>query len=622
MVRRYLLSLIKVFFFYMLLFALCREIFLVYFADQVMRNGLSVFFLSLYKAIPLDISTAGYLLFIPLLLLLLANLFIAKFWMRVLRFYLLTTSFLCALLAMAEIGVYMEVHVKLYFNLLTHLQHFSELIQSISPALLFTVLALIAVLCYVAARVLKKLIPDEPIGDRLNAFSVIQLIGVFAISVPLLVLMCRGGLRPIPINEGEVYFSNNQCVNDATVNPLWSIVHSYIETRHVLDGAAYNTMPDAQADEIVNRLFTVEKDTTIQLFKVARPNVCVLILESWSADLIESLGGYKGLTPNFEKLIKDGYLFTNIKPAGHVSDQGVPAILSGYPALPIGSAINQPGKQVNLANINNQFSAAGYYSSFFFGGQLIYGNIKTYIFRNAFKQVTEQQNLPSSIPAGRLGIHDSIMLSLWHDSINNYQQPFLSALFTLSTHAPFDESSPRLIDWGGIEQPYLNSAVYSDRQLGKFFEDAKKERWYDNTVFIIVADHSHGTPRTYSYDSPEFYHIPLLIYGGALKQEFRGVKNERLGSQTDIASTLMHQLGFSSAPYRWSKNLMNPYTQQFAFYTFDEGFGFVDTSGVVIWNHRFPSQNQNTGKTIPAQKTLFSKGAAMLQVLMNDFLSK
>jgi len=622
MTARYLRNLFKVFFFYLVLFALCREIFLLYFAAQVLPNGAGIFLLSLYKAIPLDISTAGYLTFLPLILLLLANFFAARFWMSVLRGYLFFTSFICALLAMAEIGVYREVHVKLYFNLLTHVLHFSELISSISLTLLFTVLGLIGLLSYFSMRLLNRLFTHDVSPAKLTLKSVSGLLLAFVTVGTLLVLGCRGGLQPIPINEGEVYFSNNQCVNDATVNPLWSIVHSYIEQRHVLDGNLYQAMPDTEANEIVDKLFTVEKDTTIHLFKVAHPNVCVLILESWSADLIASLGGYHGLTPNFEKLVSQGYLFTKIKPAGHVSDQGVPAILSGYPALPIGSAINQPGKQVNLANINNQFSQAGYYSSFFFGGQLIYGNIKTYIYRNKFDRVTEGQDLPSSYPAGRLGIHDSIMLGVWRDSMNTYRQPFLSSLFTLSTHSPYDEPAPRAVDSGGLYQPYLNSAVYSDRQLGKFFEDAKKEKWYDSTIFILVADHSHGTPMEHPYESPEFYHIPLLFYGGALKEEFRGVKNDRLGSQTDIASTLLHQLGYASTPYRWSKNLMNPYTQQFAFYTFDLGFGFVDTSGVVIWNHRFPTQDRNSGKTEEDKKTLFKKGAAMLQVLMNDFLSK
>ena len=624
MTKRFSINLIKAFLFYLLLFALCRTMFLLYFFEQIKRsNGTGIFFQSLYKAIPLDISAASYLLFIPLLLLLFANLGSSKLMMALLRFYLFVTTIFCALLAMTEIGVYREVHVKVYFNMVTHLMHFDELIRSVSIPLLSTLLLLVAVVSYISIRLLKKLFPGEnDTTEKITATSALKLFMVFAVATTLLILGCRGGLRPIPINEGEVYFSNSQCVNDATVNPLWNLVHSYIENRKVLHGNAYSVMPDAEASEVVGKLFSVEKDTTIQLFKVARPNVCVLILESWSAELIASLGGYNGLTPNFEKLASEGYLFTHIKPAGHVSDQGVPAVLSGYPALPIGSAINQPEKQVTLANINNELSGAGYYSSFFFGGQLIYGNIKTYIFRNNFNRVIEQQDLPSSIPAGRLGIHDSTMLSIWRDSMNTYKQPFFSGLFTLSTHSPFDEPAAKVVTWGDLYQPYLNSAVYADRQLGKFFEDAKKTSWYDSTIFIIVADHSHGTPKEYSYESAEFYHIPLLIYGGALKEEFRGAKNNMLASQTDIASTLLHQLGYSTAAYRWSKNLMNPYTQQFAFYTFDEGFGFVDTSGTVIWNKKFPSQNKNTGQTEETRNALHKKGAAMLQTIMNDFLSK
>ena len=623
MANRYWLSLFKIFVFYLLLFFLCRVVYLLYFSGQIRHFGAGIFFLSLYKAIPLDISAACYLLIVPMVFLFLSNFFIPKFLMSALRFYLFATALFCALLAMGELGVYREVHTKMYFNMLTHLQHTDELFHSVSYALMFTVLSSVALLGYISSRLLQKLLPTDIATQKpiiINEILKLTL-SVLIVSV-LLGLGAHGRLNAAGISEGDLYFSDDQCVNDATINPLWNMGQSYLETQRVLRGEAYKLLPDAEANEVVNKLFAVEKDTTIQLFKVARPNVCVLILESWSADLIESLGGYKGLTPNFEKLVSNGYLFTHVKPAGHVSDQGVPAVLSAYPALPIGSAINQPKHPVHLANINNQFSANGYYSSFFFGGHLIYGNIKTYIDQNGFNRVIEQQDLPPSVPAGRLGIHDSMMLSIWHDSMSTYKQPFLTGLFTLSTHAPFDAISSPTVNWGGCHNEYLSTAVYADRQLGKFFEDIKKEKWYESTIFIIVADHSHAVPKDYPYESPEFYHIPLLIYGGALKEEFRGARYDHWASQTDIASTLLHQLGYSTQPYRWSKNLMNPYSQQFAFYSFDEGFGFIDTTGLVIWNKKFSTENRNTGKTEADKTALYKKGAAMLQVLLKDFLSK
>ncbi len=623
MAKRYLLNLFKIFVFYLLLFFLCRAVYLLYFAGQIRHMGAGVFLLSFYHAFPLDVSAACYLLVPAMLLLFLSNFFLTKFLMSTLRFYLFATALFCALLSMGEIGVYQEVHTKMYFNMLTHLQHTDELFHSIPFTLMFSLLSLVGLLGYISSKLLEKLLPTDVTTKKPSIQSdILKLSASVLLVVALLLIGCHGSLRKAPICGGDVYFSDDQCVNDATVNPMWNMGHSYIETQRTLRGEAYKLLPDNEANEVVNKIFSVEKDTTIQLFKVARPNVCVLILESWSADLIESLGGYKGLTPNFEKLISNGYLFTHVKPAGHVSDQGVPAVLSAYPALPIGSAINQPKHLVHLANINNQLSANGYYSSFFFGGHLIYGNIKTYIDQNGFNRVIEQQDLPPTVPSGRLGIHDSMMLCIWHDSMNTYKQPFLTGLFTLSTHAPFDAISSPTINWGGCHNEYLSTAVYADRQLGKFFEDIKKEKWYDSTIFIIVADHSHAVPKDYPYESPEFYHIPLLIYGGALKEEFRGAKYDHWVSQTDIAATLLHQLGYSSQPYRWSKNLMNPYSQQFAFYTFDEGFGFVDSSGLVIWNNKFPSENRNTGKTEKDKIALYKKGAAMLQVLIKDFLSK
>ena len=621
MVSRFTGQLLKIFVFYILLFALCRAIFLIYFFHEVTSEGAQYFFLSFWEALPLDSSAACYLLFVPLLLLLGESIFRSALFLKLLEGYMLFTVFIIVFLSMGEIGVYREVHVKVYFNLLTHLQHVDELFHSVSISLLVIILLLIASISYGCFKILQKLFPEETsVRHKINFSEGIKMFFAFVVAVTLTAIGCRGGLQPIPINEGEVYFSHNQCVNDATVNPLWNIVHSYIETRKVLNGNAYKVMSDEKADSIVQTLYSVEKDTTISLFKTQKPNVCFLILESWSADLIESLGGYKGITPNFEKLIKEGYLFSNIKPTGHVSDQGIPGILSGYPALPIGSAINQPEKHPHLPCINNELKKAGYYSSFFFGGQLIYGNIKSYIYYNQFNQVIEQADLPASIPAGRLGIHDSTMLAIWTDSLNQMQQPFFSCLFTLSTHSPFDVVKHKTINWGTMDDPYLNSVIYADIQLDRFFEEAKKQPWYSNTIFVLVADHSHGTPKNYEYCSSEFYHIPLLIVGGALKDEFRGKKDDRIGSQLDIASTILHQLNLSSKDYRWSKNLMNPYTNNFAFYTFNEGFGFVEDSQHVIWNKKFPSTGKNTAKTSQEKTELQTKGAAMLQVVMKDFL--
>lgn len=619
MLLRYAVKLLQLLFFYLLLFGVCRIIFLLYFFSEIKESGPGQLPLSLWNALPLDISAAAYLLFIPLIILLFEPLDKKHRVLSALRIYLIVTSFIIILLSVSEIGVYREMHVKLYFHLLSHLWPPDELFHTVSYGLIATLLFISVVLFVLFYRFSLVLTTPQHHSNHHSTHWWKRFL-FFAACVGLLIAGSRGGIQPIPINEGEVYFSDNQCVNDATVNPLWNIIHSYIENQLVLSGDSYRVMPQEDADPIVSGLFHTPSDSFIPLFKTARPNICILILESWSASVVGSLGGFEGLTPGFDSLAANGYLFTNFRPAGHVSDQGIPAILSGYPALPIGSAINQPERQVHLPCINNELADAGYYSSFFFGGQLIYGNIKAYIYRNRFSRVVEQKDLPSSLPSGRLGINDSVMLAVWLDSLNQMPRPFFSNLFTLSSHSPFDIPSPYTIDWGGYYMPYLNGIRYSDRQLQVFFEKARKQPWYDETIFLLVADHSHGTPKNYDYSSPEMYHIPLLITGGALKDEFRGRKNNALGSQTDIAATLLKQLHLPVHPYRWSKNLMNPSANKFAFYTFNEGFGFLESERQVVWNKKFPYLNRNitTGKA--EDDSLYRKGAAMLQTLMKDFL--
>lgn len=622
MVLKYILNLTKVFIYYLVLFAFCRLVFLIYFTSEVLPEGYSIFIKSLIKALPLDFSAASYLTFIPAVFLLAGSFFQGKFFHLLNRAYLLFTSVLCVLLSISEIGVYREVHVKLYFNLLSHLIHIDELFHSASVGLLALILGLSLLISYGCFRIIDRLFSIGQNLSKPKPLNSATLILVFLLANGILFIAARGGLQPIPINESEVYFSSNQCVNDATVNPLWNIVHSYIENEEVLSGDAYKVMDDSEAEKIVRAMFAEPVDTTVHLFTTPRPNICFLILESWSADVVEACGGYEGFTPNFEKLTHEGYLFTHFKPSGHTSDQGIPAILSGYPALPIGSAINQPEHQASMPCLNTELTDVGYTSSFFFGGQLIYGNIKSYIYRNKFTRVIEQKDLPSSLPAGRLGIHDSIMLNLWLDSINQMKPPFFTCLFTLSTHSPFDAGSSNKINWGDQEQPYLNSIAYADAQIGLFFERAKKQPWYNNTIFILVADHSHNTPRNYAAHTPDFYHIPMLVCGGALRDEFRGVHHDRYGSQTDIASTLLHQLNIKSNSYKWGKNLLNPYHQQFAFYTFNEGCGFADSTGTVVWNKKNPRDNVALAKTEEERRKLAQKNQAMLQALMKDFLSR
>lgn len=622
MLLQSLLKLLRLFIFLLIVFAISRILFLLYFHAELHPHVLSLIPATLFNALPLDISTACYLLFVPAILLFSTFFWSKKSLWHILTFYMYLVAVLYIFGGIGEIGVYREMRIKVYYSAFARIFHPSEILTYLSLTSLAAIIVALILVSALAAFSFKKIVGKFSAKKSPMSFGQVSSAFLFLlISIPLLIIGCRGGLQPIAVNEGEVCFSNNQCVNDAAINTFWNLGHSYLETQKSLAANNYVVMPHEDAKEIVRSLYAVQKDTTISLFKTKRPNVCILILEGWSADLIESLGGFKGVTPNFEHLIKQGYLFTNIESSGHISDQGLAVILGAYPALTFGSIINQNEKQLNLPCLGKNFGHENYYTSFLYGGQLIYGGIKKFITLNKFNSITEQKTLPR-LDAGKVGIHDSLMLNVWKDSLHHFQQPFFSCYFTLSTHVPYDAPTFHPHDWGEEENPYINSAAYADRQLGRFFSEIERTDFYDSTIFLIISDHGHHSPANHEYDSPGHYHIPFLVWGGALKEEFKGQKNNRLGSQLDLSSTLLHQLGMRSEEFVWSKNLMNPYTKDFAFYAFNDGFGFMEPDRSVVWNRKFPMHDKNNGATQAEKDSLHKKGAALLQELMNDFLKR
>jgi len=176
-------------------------------------------------------------------------------------------------------------------------------------------------------------------------------------------------------------------------------------------------------------------------------------------------------------------------------------------------------------------------------------------------------------------------------------------------------------DWGYSDNinDYLNSAHYTDHCLGDYFRQAAKELWYDSTLFIIVADHSHYSQKNYSYFSPPYHKIPLLFYGNVIKDEYKGTTCNRVGSQADIVATLLPQLGLDTSVFHWSKNLLDPYTPQFAYVAFEEGIGWITPEGYFFYDSRM---NHYYCKEIKAadESRIIKDGRSFLQVLFQEYM--
>jgi len=605
----------------MLLYAFSRTVFLVYNISLLKVEGIpfTEVIASYWHAWHLDLATASYFMFFPFILLLIQSVYSPKWINTVNRIYVIIALFLFCLLTVVELGIYPEWKTKLPFKAFTYLTNPTEVYDTISTGLFFTLLGLFAIKFSVTYLVYIKWFYKDIINIRRNYIFT----ALFALITPVLLFIgARGGVQQIPINQSAAYYSHHNILNLAAVNSGFNLFISAIENYKNFGKNPYTFYSDQEVKETIAEIFATERDTTTMVLTTSRPNIVLLILESWSADLIESLGGEAGITPEFHKLEKEGILFTSLWATGPRSEQAMSSIFGGFPAHPISSITVQPDKFSKLTTITQKLIGEGYNTSFYFGGQLIYGNIRGFILHNGFHRITELENFgkDKDVIKGKLGVHDEYLLARQLSDLNKEKQPFFSALFTLSSHSPYDQPMEEVLQWGDNERKYINSAYYTDRSLGEFINNARKQPWFRNTLFIMVADHSHNSYRNWPFTTPFYHKIPLLFFGDVIKEEYKGTKNPKLSNQNDLASTLMHQLNINADEFHWSRNLFNPYSPEFAYYSFEEGLGWVRPSGHFVYDARVKHFSETS---IPEayKDSIIREGKSYLQAVFQEYMS-
>jgi phosphoglycerol transferase MdoB-like AlkP superfamily enzyme len=454
----------------------------------------------------------------------------------------------------------------------------------------------------------------EPLAKKrfLKAFA------IFVLMESLIFLGMRGGWDAIPIKQSSSYFSHHAILNDAAVNPSWNIVYNIFEFSSLENNTNYHFMDSQTAAQTVEKMHTVAKDTTMKVLNRQDINIVIILLESWTADVSLYGGGSDEIAPCFNALAKDGLLFTEFYSNGHRSQQAICSILSGFPSIPNYDITDNHGKYQHLPSMIKTFNEQGYASSFYFGGNLDYGNIRSFLLHADCKKIIEDKDLPRKLPRGKLGIHDEYMFAYHLNELNQTKEPFLSMLFTVSSHSPSDEpKNVTPLDWDTEQLKFLNSVKYCDYQLGDYMEKAKQQSWYDNTLFIIVADHGHPSHLNRSYYSKEYQRIPMLWYGNVLMDKYKGTACEVLSSHIDIAPTLLTQLEQDISSFKWGKNIFNPNSEVFVYHENNRGFGWIEADG--FYNYSTATTDVNFNGDESKKEQIISRGKAYAQYLFETY---
>jgi len=283
-----------------------------------------------------------------------------------------------------------------------------------------------------------------------------------------------------------------------------------------------------------------------------------------------------------------------------------------------------PSKAATLPMLSRDLADAGYATGFYYGGELGFANLRSFVLDGRFTRVAGKDDFPRSARTSKWGAHDEAVAERVLGDLRGMGSgsPFFVTWMTLSSHEPFDVPGPVRVPGSDGESRFLNSLAYTDHVLGEFIARAGKEPWWDRTLVIIVADHSkklERTDRAVRYKSaPGWYHIPMLWLGGALAR--RGEVVDAIGSQTDLAPSLLALLGLPGAGrYRFGGDLFASAPRPFAYYGFDDGFGLVTDRGAFVWEHAPSRITSSAGRVSDLDLRL---GRAMLQMTYQDYLDR
>jgi phosphoglycerol transferase MdoB-like AlkP superfamily enzyme len=316
-----------------------------------------------------------------------------------------------------------------------------------------------------------------------------------------------------------------------------------------------------------------------------------------------------------------GVLFDHIYASGDRTDKGVVAVLNAFPSQAIRSIMKLNSKQEKLPALAKTFSKHGYRTTFFYGGESEFFNMKSYLLSHQYSRIIDKGSFDKKDMNSKWVAYDEVVYNAMFTDSKENKQPFFHTFLTLTNHEPFDLPGKPRFPGEAVEHKFRSTAYYADSCLGAFIANARKQPWYKNTLFVVVADHGHRLPKNQSeIYHPNRFRIPLLFYGEVIKPEFRGRRVSKIGSQTDIAATLFTQLNIPSDDFKWSRDILNQGTKDFAFFDWDNGFGVVSPKQTISFD--------NTGKNIIYKKSestnedvqLLNQGKAYMQQVFQEYL--
>jgi phosphoglycerol transferase MdoB-like AlkP superfamily enzyme len=606
--------------FWTLWFAGARALFYLWFLRSGTLPSGSLIAQSFLYGMRMDLSAAAYLTVIPWLLATMSIGGLTQSARRAISIYSVAIIALVTVITLTDLGTYGPWRRRLDASIWTYLATPQEAYASASSLSVLPLVLMLIVLVPLTVWLHRRVVLRTAAAwQPARGWAAVRAGLACFVSGLLLFIPIRGGVQWTPMNESSVLFSNSDVVNQASQNAGWFLLYSTLARQHVPTTNPYAVSPTADARRVVDSLYATSSAPVTSLLRVSHPNVVLIIWESFTTKVVQRLGGRDSVTPQFDRWSHQGVLFDSLFASGERSAQGLLSILSGFPSVPNEAIMTRPERASLLPQLGTSLKQAGYHTSYYYGGELAFANMKAYVVNGGFDRITGIEAFARSERGSKWGAHDHVVLGRVLQEVASTSRPFFTTVFTLSSHEPFEIPVSPQFPGADESTQFLSAHHYSDASIGAFLDSAARQPWWDSTLVVIVAD--HGSPLPVPLHSAaetvvERHHIPMLWLGGALR--VRDTVVHRIGASTDIAPTLLGQLNIVATDFRWGQSLLRTGSGGFAYFSNNDGFAFIDPTGWMVYSERPPQVIEQSPRATSAHQR---KGSALLQTSFDDYLS-
>ena len=501
------------------------------------------------QGLRIDIVALCYLFGVPALL----TVFLHnnKLWLKVLRLWLTLGSVFILFMELATpafIETYDFRPNRLFIEYLIYPQEvFSMLVEGhLTAVVVSSVITLIATMFYwkLSAYAVKNLAVMRWILRPVAALLIIAVSFIGA----------RSSFQHRGINPAMVAFSSDALVNSLVLNSGYSVIYAAQQFKDEDKSSEMYGKMDTdemlrivkqsrgrpESDYISDKFPTLTKNQAT--YQGKPKNIVIILEESLGAQFIGTLGG-KPLSPEFDKLAKEGWLFENLYATGTRSVRGIEAVTAGFTPTPARAVVKLNNAQNGFFTIADLLSQQGYNTSFIYGGEKHFDNMATFFYGNGFKTIIDQQDYKNPKFTATWGVSDEDLFDKANETFTALQKegkPFFSLVFSSSNHDPFEFPDGKIELYEQPKQTRNNSSKYADYAIGHFFKLAKASNYWKDTIFLVIADHDSRVAGA-SLMPIKHFHIPALILGEGIQPR----RDDRLVSQIDMPTTLLSVAGVS-----------------------------------------------------------------------------